>query len=219
MEEVMSLGGFTMRGTLALTAASLLAACAGHGGAMPPVATGSLAPSVTAEAKLHDCKGQQTTKQYATVTGTLLTSGGSFCIPKFGGYGGSVKYPGANPSVQLTLTSSTTNYDGMPELGSGTAIFYMQLAISGGTSFGNKVGRGGGLSSKQIGAGQTYTVFGQAKVDGFPFNFTPCYVVAVKSRYGGTLGGIGTLLKGQNVPAAATGVIEIYEGKQASGQC
>jgi len=215
----MSLGGFMRRGTLALAVSSLLAGCAGHSAAMLPVAPGSLAPSVTAQAKLHACKGQQTTKQYATVTGTLLTSGGSFCIPKFGGYGGSVKYPGANPSVKLTLTSSTTNYDGMPELGSGTAIFYMQLAISGATTFGSKAGSGGGLSSKQIVAGQTYTVFGQAKVYGFPFNFTPCYVVAVKSRYGGTLGGIGTLLKGQQVPAAATGVIEIYEGQQASEEC
>jgi len=210
----MSLGGFALRGWLALAVASLLAACAGHNGTIP-VAPGPLAPSVTAEAKLHACKGQQTTKQYATVTGTLLTGGGSFCIPKFGGYGGSVKYPGANPSVKLTLTSSTTNYNGMPELGHGTAIFYMQLAISGGTSFSSKAGAGGGLSSKQIVVGQTYSVFGQAKVYGIPFNFTPCYVVAVKSRYGGTLGGIGTLLKGQQVPAAATGVIEIYEGQQA----
>ncbi len=212
----MSLGGFALRGTLALAVTALLAACAGQSTATLPAAP---ATSVIPEAKLRACKGQQTTKQYATVTGTLLTSGGSFCIPKFGGYGGSVKYPGANPSVQLTLTSSTTNYDGMPELGNGTAIFYMQLAISGGTSFAGKIRSGGGLSSKQIAVGQTYTVFGQAKIYGFPFNFTPCYVVAVKSRYGGTLGGIGTLLKGQRVPAAATGVIEVYEGQQASESC
>ncbi|HEX3456498.1 MAG TPA: hypothetical protein VHR97_00950 [Candidatus Baltobacteraceae bacterium] len=215
----MSLRGFMLRGSLALAVASLLAACAGRSAATLPAAPGSPATSVTPEAKLRACKGQQTTKQYATVTGTLLSGGGSFCIPKFGGYGGSVKYPGANPSVKLTLTSSTTNYNGMPELGQGTAIFYMQLAISDGTSFAGKVGSGGGLSSKQITAGQTYTVFGQAKIYGFPFNFTPCYVVAVKSRYGATLGGIGTLLKGQRVPAAATGVIEVYEGQQASEAC
>lgn len=212
----MSLGGFMLRGTLALAVSAVLAGCAGHSAAMLPV---SPSASGTPDAKLRACKGQQTTKQYATITGTLLTSGGSFCIPRFGGYGGSVKYPGANPSVQLTLTSSTTNYDGMPELGDGTAIFYMQLAISGGTAFSGKIGSGGGLSSKQITVGQTYTVFGQAKIYGFPFNFTPCYVIAVKSRYGGTLGGIGTLLKGQRVPAAATGVIEVYEGQQASESC
>jgi hypothetical protein len=208
-----------MRASLALAFAALLAGCAARGGATLPATPGSLAPPLTQEAKLHACKGQQTTEQYATVTASLSTSKGSFCIPKFGGFGGSVKYPGADPSVKLTLTSSTTNYDGMPELGSGTAIFYMQLALSGGTTFGNKVGHGGGLSSKQIAAGQTYTVFGQAKIYGFPFNFTPCYAVAVHSRYGGTLGGIGTLLRGQQVPAAATGVIEIYEGQQASQEC
>jgi hypothetical protein len=219
MEDFMILGRLTIRGSAALTAATLLAACAARGTSTLPAASSSFVPSVTREAKLPACKGQQTTKQYATLTVTLSTDGGSFCIPKFGGFGGSVKYPSANPSVDVTLWSSTTNYNHMPELGNGTAIFYLQLALSGGTNFGSKVGHGGGLASKKIVPGQTYTVFGQAKIYGFPYNFNPCYVIAVKSRYGGTLGGIGTLLKGQSVPAPATGVIEIYGGQQASQEC
>lgn len=202
-----------------LAAATMFAACAGQS-APPLPATGSTAPAQPSpQAKVPKCKGQQTAGEYASLTVTLSSNGGSFCIPRFGGFGGSVKYPAVYPSVQLTLTSSTTNYDNMPELGSGTAIFYLQLALSGGTTFGSKVGAGGGLASKKIVVGDTYTIFGQAKVFGFPYDFPPCYVIAVKSRYGGTLGGIGTLLKGQNVPTAATGVIEVYSGQQASQQC
>jgi len=216
----MLLGRLKTSVATALAAATLFAGCAQHGvAALPPASSGPMPPPVRGQAKLPACKGQQTTKQYALLTVTLSTSGGSFCIPKFDGFGGSVKYPAADPSVNLTLTSSTSNYDGLPELGSGTAIFYLKLSLSGATSFGSKVAHGGGLASKHIVVGQTYTVFGQAKVFGFPYNFTPCYVTAVKSRFGGTLGGIGTLLEGQSVPAAATGVIEIYQGQQATEEC
>jgi hypothetical protein len=203
--------------TFALACAALLAACAMHGGSTVPSTPGS--SIIAPEAKLRDCKGQQNAKQYATLTVTLLMQGGSVCIPTFGGYGGSVKYPGVNPSVNLTLTSSTTNYDGMPQLGSGTPIFYLQLAISGSTNFGKKVKAGGGLTSKNITPSQIYTVFGQAVVYGFKFNFSPCYATATKGKYGGVIGGIGTLLKGQMVPGAASGVIEVYSGQQASQQC
>jgi hypothetical protein len=207
-----------MRGSLALAAAASMAACA-HTGALIPSASAPYNAAVLPEAKLHDCKGQQNSKQYATLTVTLSNSGGSFCIPTFGGFGGSVQYPGANPSVQLTVTSSTKNYDNMPQLGNGTPMFYLQLAISGPTQFGSNVKAGGGLTSKKLVVGQTYTVFGQAQIYGFPFNFTPCYAVATKGKYGGVIGGIGTLLKNQSIPAAATGVIEIYSGQQATQAC
>ncbi|HTU83612.1 MAG TPA: hypothetical protein VMF61_15895, partial [Candidatus Acidoferrales bacterium] len=138
-----------------------------------------------------------------------------------GGFGGTIQYPSAKPSVTMTLTSSTTNYAKLPPIAGakGKAIFYLQLAISGKTSFGTNTQAGGGLASKKIVAGKTYTAFGVADVDGFSVPFTPCYAVAVKSSYGGQIGGLGTLLKGQNVPVPASGYIEIYPGKQASGKC
>lgn len=208
-----------MRGALSIGAAAMMAACAHTGGAILPSASVTSNSVMLPEARLHKCTGQQNTKQYASLTVSLSTSGGTFCIPTFGGFGGSVKYPSANPSVQLTLTSSTSNYNGMPNLGSGAPVFYLQLALSSGTQFGSNVRAGGGLTSKKITPGQTYTAFGQAKIYGVPFNLTPCYAVATKGKYGGVIGGIGTLLKNQTVPTAATGVIEIYAGQQASQQC
>ncbi len=150
---------------------------------------------------------------------TLSTKGGSFCIPEFGGFGGTVKYPSANPSVQLSLISSTTDYDKLPELGTGNAIFYLQLAISGGTTFGSNSTAGGGLTSKNIAAGKPYTAFGEAIVFSIPVQFTPCYTIATKGKYGGVIGGLGTLLKNQSVPVKASGFIEVYSGKQASAKC
>jgi hypothetical protein len=214
-----------LRSSLAVAAAALLAACAQreatlpslpagqplYGGAMQRVALPDLTPP--------KCKGQKTTKQYASLTVTLSTKGGSFCIPEFGGFGGTVKYPSATPSVKLSLISSTTNYAHLPELGTGSAIFYLQLAISGGTTFGTNTTAGGGLTSKQIKPGKPYTAFGEAIVFSIPVKFTPCYAVATKGKYGGVIGGLGTLLKNQKVPVKASGFIEIYSGKQASSKC
>jgi hypothetical protein len=166
------------------------------------------------------CKGQKTFSNHASDSEKLLAAGGSLCIPEFGGLGGSVKYPPANPSVGITLISSTTNYTGkLPKLHSGTATFYLQIATSGGTTFGSNVSAGGGLTGAKIVPGKDYTVCGQASIDGFPFNFTPCFAKATPGPFGGVIGGIGTLLKGQSVPVAASGVIEVYPGKSASGTC
>ncbi len=75
------------------------------------------------------------------------------------------------------------------------------------------------MTAKKIVPGKPYTAYGQAKVSGLTFNFGPCYSVATKGKYGGVIGGIGTLLKGQSIPVAASGVIEIYSGKQTSTKC
>ncbi|MEO6835963.1 MAG: hypothetical protein ABI231_08665 [Candidatus Tumulicola sp.] len=207
--------------SIALSAAAL-AGCGMHSSNAPlfpsPAQYGSQAafPNVTPP----NCKGQQTLKDHASDQEKLLAKGGSLCIPAFGGLGGSVKYPPANPSVGITLISSTTNYNHkLPSLHSGNPIFYLQLATTGGTTFGPNVQAGGGLTGKPIKAGSTYTVYGQATIFGIPVNFTPCYTVATTGKYGGVIGGVGTLLKGQNIPAAASGVIEIYSGKSASGKC
>ncbi len=211
-----------------LLATALLGACAQHGSGLLPAGNPSAASAlvgapprsvVLPEAVPPSCKGQKTTKEYASLTETLRTQGGKLCIPAFGGFGGTIEYPSADPSVKMKLTSSTSDYDKMPKLGPGTAIFYLQLAISGGTYFGTNVPAGGGLGAKKIVPGDSYTAFGQATIEGFTVKFTPCYIVAKKSPYGGVIGGIGSLLKGQDVPAAASGVIEIYAGKHAGGKC
>jgi hypothetical protein len=221
----MLLARFSLRGSLALAAGAVLAACAQHGTMLPssplaPAFTGGALQSIALpDATPPKCKGQKDTKKYSSLTVTLSTKGGSFCIPAYRGFGGSIKYPGANPSVKLGLISSTTDYNKLPQLGSGKPIFYLQLALSGGTTFGANVPAGGGLAAKKIVPGKSYTAFGEAVVDSIPVAFTPCYAVATKSKYGGAIGGLGTLLKNQSVPTSASGFIEIYPGAQTSGKC
>ncbi|HEY1429793.1 MAG TPA: hypothetical protein VGF18_09485 [Candidatus Tumulicola sp.] len=202
-------------------AISLLAACAqSASGSLP--ATGAMRQPATMEAKTAPppCKGQQTSKKYATVEEQLQAGGGEACIPAFGGYGGKIGYPDLSPSIALTITTSTTNYNGMPALGnSGTPILYIQLAISGKTSFGQTIEHNGALEGAGIVPGQTYTAFGQASAFGIKEDLPPCFAIAKKSKFGGKFNGLGTLLKGQSIPTAATGVVEIYPGKQASEKC
>lgn len=215
----MSLFRYSVRYSIALTIAALLAACAPHGSAVPPSSSLAMERSALPDLTPPKCSGQRDKKDYAEVKAALKTNGGAFCIPEFGGFGGRVKYPGTNPSVNVTVISSTTNYDNMPKLGSGSPIFYLQLAISGSTTFGTNVGAGGGLTSAKIVPDDPYTVYGQAKIHGFKVNFGPCYAVARTGKYGGVIGGIGSLLKGESVPAAASAVIEIYSGQQTSKPC
>ncbi len=203
-------------GAFALAAATLLTACAHQSTSLLPAAPQAIAlPDLSPP----DCKGQQTKKRYATLTAPLSTSGGSFCIPAFGGFGGSVKYPSANPSVSLTLTTSLKDYDHLPKLGSGKPLVYLQFAISGGTQFGSKVKSRGGLTGAKIVAGQQYTAVGQVTIYHENFELGPCYTTATKGKYGGQIGSLGSLVKGQDIPAAATGVIEIYSGRQTGTQC
>lgn len=197
----------------------LLCACAEHAGTFVPSTALTSTGLAIPDRKPPKCKGQTNSKEYATATVTLSPKGGSFCIPEFGGFGGKVKYPGANPSVKLTVTSSTTNYDDMPQLGQGTPILYLQLTLSGRTAFGAKAAAGGGLTSKHITPGQPYTAYGEAKIEGFPIDFGPCYAIASKGKYGGVIGGIGTLLKGASVPGAISAVIEVLPGNQGGSQC
>ncbi len=210
------------RVSCAAFAAALLTACAQHAGALVPStlpASGisGLSPSVMLpDATPPKCKGQKTSQKFASLTVTLKTTGGSFCVPAFGGFGGTIKYPDANPSVKLGLISSTTNYAKLPELGPGKAIFYLQLALSGGTSFGSNSTAGGGLTAKKLVPGKPYSAYGQATAFGISTKFGPCYAVAGKGKYGGVIGGIGTLLKGVSIPVAADGVIEVYSGKNGS---
>lgn len=206
-------------GAAALLVGALSAGCAQHTGTLVPVTPSAAARTNLPDANPPQCKGQQDQQYDATLTEKLKTKGAAFCIPEFGGFGGKVQYPSVTPSVKLTVTSSTTDYDNLPQLGSGSAIFYLQLAISGSTEFGSGTKAGGGLTSAQIVPGDSYTAFGEATILGYRFQFKPCYTVATKGRYGGVIGGIGTLLKGVQVPASGSGFIEIYSGQQSSTEC
>jgi hypothetical protein len=215
---------------LATLSVALLGGCAMHqsGPFVPSTQQASQVPPAVAFVPLDaspdkvppDCKGQKSFPKYATDAFKLSTKGGKLCIPAFGGFGGTIAYPAATPSITLTLTSSTTNYTGkLAKLHSGTPLFYLQIASSGAVTFGATEPAGGGLTGANIVVGKPYTVYAQAVVNGIPFNFTPCYTVATKGPYGGVIGGVGTPLEGQVVPFAATGVVEIYAGQSATGKC
>jgi hypothetical protein len=205
-----------------VAAATLLTACAQHGGSTLPSTT-ALAPM---SAVLPDatktpppCTGQKDKKNDASVAATLSTKGGTFCVPSFGGYGGSISYPAAKPSVKVTITSSTTDYKHLPQLGTGTAIFYLQMALAGGTTFGKSIKLTGGLTGAGLQSGKEYTAYGEATVSGYKLKFGPCYAKATKGKYGGVLDTIGALLEYGTVPGAASGFFEIYSGKQATSLC
>jgi hypothetical protein len=213
---------FQPRALASLLTAAVLSACAGHAGnALLPSFPSSVAPSLFAPmASPPKCKGEKVNSKYGSVTVTLKPSGGTFCIPAFGGFGGSVQYPSGSSTIKLKLISSTTNYNHkLAPLSSGNPIFYLQLAAIGSTGFGTNTTAGGGLVGKQLKASHTYTAFGEASLSGITLPLTPCWVKAGKSKYGGSIGGLGTLLKGQTVPSGAKALIEVYSGKHASGKC
>lgn len=207
---------FTRYAKAALIAACaiLLSACAQHG-TLPFGNAMTAAPNLTPP----DCKGQKTYSEYATLEKPLKTKGGKFCIPAFGGFGGTLKYPEVNHAIDLTLTSSVTNYDNMPQLGSGTPIFYLQFSTSGGVTFGSKGKAGGGLTGSGIVSGDPYTLYGQAVIYGYKIALGPCYATATQGKYGGVIGGFSTLLKGREIPFKASGVLEVYSGEQTGTQC
>jgi hypothetical protein len=208
--------GHRLAGSLAIAATLVFSACAQHGNGVPAVSAQAVAiPDRTPPS----CKGQVDKSDYATLTGTLKTAGGSFCIPAYGGFGGDLKYPSLSPSIQLTLSSGTENFDNFPTLGSGTPIFYLAFSTSGGTTFGRDLKSGGGLTGKQVVSGQPYTAYGEASAFGDKVKFGPCYATATKGKYGGVIGGIGALLKSEDIPVKVSGVIEIYSGEQTSKEC
>jgi hypothetical protein len=205
--------------TALLIAAASLAACGSQSGEtfMPAAVAPASVASLTVPS---NCAGQKTTAKSASMSQTLSSAGGSFCIPAFHGFGGTIFYPAASPSVRVKITSSTTNYNQqMPPLGHGKILFYVQLATSAGVTFAASERAGGGLTGKAIVPGKAYTAYGQASVDGFNAPLTPCYTIATKGKSGGALGGLGSLLTAQSIPTAATGFIEIYIGKLVSTKC
>lgn len=212
----------------AALAAALLAGCAGGMGAAVPSGPGrtmdldavrAMMPYAATPAIVPPaCKGQKKTKQYASDTEKMTAAGGTLCIPAFGGFGGSITYPPANPAVKVTLTSSTTNYDNLPNPGTGTAIFYLQLALLGNTRFGPSAPAGGGLASAAIKPKRAYTLYGAVALGSLWISFPPCFAIAKKGKYGGQISGLGSLLAGQSLEQT-TGVVIVYPGKQSTTKC
>ncbi len=201
-------------GAYAFATALLLTACGQPSGTMP--APASFVRALTGPPA---CKGQNTNKKYGTITVTLKTRSGSFCIPAFGGFGGSMQYPSVNRSVKLTIRTSTANIYNEPQLGTGTSIVYLNLHFHAGTHFSSNLKSQGGLTSKAINAGGTYTAYGIVAVGHLVLMFTPCYTVATQGPYGGVLSNLGDLFSNTTITGAGYGVIEIYSGEQVSQEC
>jgi hypothetical protein len=213
-----------LRGSLALVAAAALGACAQHGGAMLPSSSlalqGNALPLTSAATKTPPpCKGQKSFKDHASLSVTLSSNGGLFCVPAIAGFGGTLSYPKADPSAKVKITSSATDYDKLPQLGTGTAIFYLQFDLTGGTKFGSQIRNAGGITSEAVVTGKPYTAFGQATVGSSKEEFGPCSLTAIYGKYGGVLRSVGGLFEYGVVPPGAQGFIEIYSGKQTNTKC
>jgi hypothetical protein len=165
------------------------------------------------------CRGQRTTKKFGNISVTLKTKGGSFCIPAFGGFGGSMQYPGVQRTVKLTMRTSTQNIYNEPQLGTGMSMVYLNLHFHAGTHFGSKLRSKGGLTSAAISPGSTYTAYGIVAVGNLDLMFPPCHTVATRGPYGGVLPNLGALFSGTTITGAGYGVIEIYSGEQVNQKC
>jgi hypothetical protein len=194
---------------------------AGCGGSQTSITNSVPAPETAARALTGPptCKGQRTTKKFGNISVKLKTKGGSFCIPEFGGFGGSMQYPGVERSVKLTIRTSTENIYNEPQLGTGTSIVYLNLHFHAGTHFGSKLRSTGGLTSPTIDAGSTYTAYGIVAVGKLDLMFPPCHTVATKGPYGGVLPNLGHLFSGTTIAGVGYGVIEIYSGEQVNQKC
>jgi hypothetical protein len=205
----------TLRAIGATIALTLLTACDGTGGG---ISSGPFASPASAGGAPPACAGQKKTKTYALDKEPMSPGHGALCIPAFGGFGGTLKYPAVKRQVETFVISSTTNYAGYPLLGNGTPIFYLQLVLARKTAFGAKIAAGGGLASAEIQPGETYTAFPEELVAGFWQAFEQCYAAATKGKYGGTIAGIGSLLAGRTFDGTSI-YIEIYPGRQGGRPC
>ena len=199
-----------------------LAGCTANADRVFPLPNVNLGVSIRTPAALPPkCQGQKTVSKYASITDKLATSPTAACIPAFGGFGGTLGFPGASPSITVSIIVSTTNYNHkMPPLEkSGSPLVYIQGALSGGTSFGKTLPSGGGLAGAEIVAGTTYTVTGKFSAGGRSAPLGPCYAVGTPSKYGGALPGITRLFPTITIPVAGSAFFEIYKGKLAAKGC
>ncbi len=165
------------------------------------------------------CARQRTMMTYGGHSGELRPGGGSFCIPAFGGFGGSLQYPRGERAVILSIRTSTANIYNEPLLSSGAPIVYLNLHFHAGTHFGSKLKSNGGLTSAAIQVGSAYTAYGIVAVGHLSLMFAPCYTVATQGPYGGVLANLGDLFSDTTITGAGFGVIEIYPGALVSQVC
>jgi hypothetical protein len=203
------------RAAATLTALVALASCGGTGATDPPSVTLAALPQTAPP----QCKHQRTTHRYAQIKVTLRAKQGLLCIPEFGGWGGTIAHPGVHKPVVFTLRTSTQNIYYEPQMGSGNSLVYLNLRFSTDTRFDSRLKAEGGLTSEQLTAGQTYTAFGIVQVGHLALRLQPCYAVATSGAYGGVFPNTGELLAGATITGAGYGVIEIYQGMQASEEC
>jgi len=217
-----SLSSLTSRAVVVLSAFAL-AACAAQSGALPPTQSNPMAATARASGP-KPCKNQTTTSLFSnTPTLQIKSKAGTLCIPAFDGFGGRIAYPAGATLGNVTLTSSTTNYNKMlPVLTKGKPIFYLQMAMSAPADFATKVSNRAALISKRFVPGTGYDVYGQAKMGGVVIllvTFTPCEAVATSSAMGGVLHGIGTLFAGQNLSQPPSITIEVFPHKRITAPC
>ena len=210
----------SLRLAIVLAVAGATAAC-GAINANVSLPAAAITPSVAGAlpAMPSPCKGQRNRKKYAELALKLKTREADFCIPAFHGYGGALQYPAVERSVKLVLRSATANLYNDPQLGSGTAMFYLNLHFIAGTTFGTKFRSTGGLTGTKIVSGQPYTAYGIVTVGHLARMFTPCYAVATQGPEGGVLSNLGYLFSGVTITGDGYGVIEIYSGAQVSQEC
>jgi hypothetical protein len=193
---------FTSRRYISRVCAALvlLAGCDGSRTATngATVAPDAVRPAATS---VPSCVGQRTTSKYGELTARLKRTGGSLCIPAYGGFGGSNLYD-------------------EPQLGnSGAPMVYINLHFHRGTHFGNRVQSNAGLTSAAIVPGDSYTAYGIVGVGHLILRFPPCYSVAVSGPDGGIFPNLGNLFNEITITGAGYGVIEIYSGEQVSQTC
>jgi hypothetical protein len=210
-----------------LAAALAFSACGGTSTATLPSAATPVAPMAKSSGPAP-CTGQTTTSLFATSAATTLQSKSKLqCIPAFDDFGGTIALPPSRPTVTATFITSTTNYNQqLPSLAkNGKPLFYLQFATSAGNTFGKSVRGGDGLAGKKLIAGHKYTVYGQATTGSggvlhLIINLGPCSTTAVAGKDGGTISGIGKLLKGQKLANGPSTIIyEIYTGERATLPC
>jgi hypothetical protein len=201
----------------AAIAGALVAGCASQSvSTMPQAGT----PTVIVQPQTGPpaCSGQKVTKKYSSVTERLLGKAASLCIPTFQGLGGALGYPAAKPVEKVTVTSTTID-NGFPYPGSGTPVFYLEVALPGATSFGTTLRAATGLTGKKIKAKTAYTVFLSYLKYGFWYGGPSCYTTATAGKYGGAVQKLGSVLKGQSFGGAYTLLFEVYPGQQSGTSC
>ena len=211
-------------------AVALLAGCAGTAAipnqttAAPNAFTPIGLDAIIPDKAPPKCKGQKNTKEYAKgATEDMKVSGGSLCVPEFDGWGGALQYPQTYGSAKYTdnLISSTTAYKGgyFPPGGSQKPIFYIQMAFDGFPGFYPTLPKGAPLVSSHLKPNKPYTAGLWVYFYALGWEeYGECYQVAKKSKYGGSLAGVGALFEKETFLEKIS-TIEIFAGQNASTQC